>query len=159
VNTLAIELEAESGPSFPNRYSLMQMITSRVEFVGWRLVSRWTDSKRDHERVELAFASLELRSICESRRRATNLLGAEAARELTQRLADLSAFATAAEVSDLFPGDIVDRSRSERALRLQAGHDLVFCAGHVDVPVLKDGSTDWTKVSRLRIIALEARHD
>jgi hypothetical protein len=116
------------------------------------------DSKRDHERVELAFASLALRSICESRRRATNLLGAEAARELAQRLADLSALATAAELADLFPNDVVHRSPSERALRLQAGHDLVFCAGHVDVPILEDGSTDWTRVSRLRIIALEVRH-
>jgi hypothetical protein len=117
------------------------------------------DSKRDHERVELAFASLELRNICESRRRATNLLGAEAAHELAQRLADLSAFATAAELADLFPSDIVDRSPSERVLRLRTGHDLVFCAGHVDVPVREDGLTDWTRVSRLRIIAVEARHD
>jgi hypothetical protein len=107
--------------------------------------------------VELAFASLELRSICESRRRATNLLGAEGARELAQRLADLSALATAAELADLFPNDVVDRSPSERALRLQAGLDLVFCAGHVNVPVLEGGLTDWTRVSRLRIIALEAR--
>lgn len=108
--------------------------------------------------MELVFANLELRSICESRRRATNRLGAEAAYELTQRLADIFAFATAAELAELFPNDIVDRSPSERALRLQSGHDLVFCAGHVDVPVLEDGSTDWTKISRLRIIALEARH-
>ena len=137
----------------------MRMSLRSVVSVDWRLASRWMDSKRDHKRVELAFASLELRSICESRRRATNLLGAEAARELAQRLADLSALTSAAELADLFPNDIVDRSRGERALRLQAGQDLVFCAGHVDVPVLEDGLTDWTSVSRLRILALEARHD
>jgi hypothetical protein len=108
--------------------------------------------------VEFTFGSIELRRICENRRRAINVLGIEPARELEQRLADLAALTTAAELSDLFPYHIVARSPSERALRLDAGYDLAFCAGHVDVPVLKDGSTDWTRVSRIRITALEARH-
>jgi hypothetical protein len=84
-------------------------------------------------------------------------LGANVARELAQRLADISALSTAAELADLFSGDIVDRSPSERALRLEGGHELVFCAGHVEVPVMEDGSTNWAEVSRLRIVALEAR--
>jgi hypothetical protein len=114
-------------------------------------------SEWDNERVELAFASIELRTICESRRRATIVLGTEAARELAQRLADLSALSTAAELTDLFAGDIIDRSPRERVLRLQCGRDLIFCAGHVDVPVMENGSTDWARVSRLRLLALEAR--
>lgn len=85
------------------------------------------------------------------------MLGANVARELAQRLADISALSTAAELADLFSGDIVDRSPSERALRLEGGHELVFCAGHVEVPVMEDGSTNWAEVSRLRIVALEAR--
>jgi hypothetical protein len=96
--------------------------------------------------------------MCESRKLATTRLGPETAYELMRRLADISAASTAAELTNLFPNDIVERSKSERALSLQAGHDLVFCAGHVEVPILEDGSTDWTKVSRLRIVALEARH-
>ena len=77
--------------------------------------------------------------------------------ELAQRLADIDAAATVAELANLFPDDIVDRSGGERALRLEAGHDLVFCVGHVEIPVLNEGSTDWTRVSRIRITALEAR--
>jgi hypothetical protein len=108
--------------------------------------------------VELAFATVELRSICENRRRATTVVGAGSARELSQRLADLIALETVADFTDLFPEDILDRSPTERALCLNGGHDLIFCAGHVQVPMTEDGGTDWTKVSRIRIIALEARN-
>jgi hypothetical protein len=108
--------------------------------------------------VEFAFSTIELRGICESRRRATTALGFDAARELEQRLADLSALATVGDLIDLFADDIIGRSPSERSVRLRAGYDLVFCAGHVDVPLAEDGSTDWTRVSRIRILALEA-HD
>jgi hypothetical protein len=138
--------------------AFLQPASSGVESAGRRIAPRWTNPPRDQERVELAFATVELRSICENRRRATTVMGPEAARELTQRLADLAAFATIAELADLFPADIIDRSPTERALRLQAGHDLIFCAGHVQVPTNEDGVTDWTRVSRIRIIALEARN-
>jgi hypothetical protein len=116
------------------------------------------DSAWDEERVELAFATVELRSICENRRRATTVMGADGARELSQRLADLAALATVADLADLFLADIIDRSPTERALRLQAGHELIFCAGHVRVPTNEDGGTDWARVSRIRITALEARN-
>jgi hypothetical protein len=157
INTLAADFSSETARQIPARASFRHSATSRVESARRHLASGVADSKQDHDGVDLAFASLELRSICESRRRATNQLGAEAAYELTQRLADISASATAFELASLFPDDIVDRSPSERAFRLER-YDLVFQAGHVDVPILGDGSTDWTKVSRLRIIALEARH-
>jgi hypothetical protein len=158
MNTLAFDLAGKTVPPFWAQDSFMRRIASGVDSTAQRLPLRRTDSKRDHERVEFAFGTVALRSLCEIRRRATTVLGAEAARELAQRLADLSALTTVAELADLFPDDIVDRSRSERALRLQAGNDLVFCAGHVEVPVLEDGSTDWTRVSRIKILALEARH-
>src|SRR3954454_14606086 len=95
---------------------LMQVVGSRVVSAERRIAPRWTNPLWDQEKVELAFASVELRSICENRRRATTVIGSEAARELTQRLADLIAFATVAELADLFPTDTVDRSPAERAL-------------------------------------------
>jgi len=150
---LDVESGAREGTGVLRRYSCMCLGTASVESAEpGRTRSKWGD-----ERVELAFATAELRRICESRRRAINVLGANAARELAQRLADILALSTAAEFADLFSGDIVDRSPSERALRLEGGHELVFCAGHVEVPVMEDGSTNLAEVSRLRIIALEAR--
>jgi hypothetical protein len=134
----------------------MQPRRSGVVSTERRIPRRWASPQWDQETVELAFATVELRSICENRRRATTVMGAEAARELSQRVADLVALETVAELADLFPTDIIDRSPTERALRLQSAHDLIFCAGHVQVPTNENGGTDWTKVSRIRIIALEA---
>ena len=85
-------------------------------------------------------------------------MGAEAARELSQRVADLVALETVAELANLVPTDIIVRSPTELALRLQTGHDLIFCAGHVQVPTNEHGGTDWARVSRIRITALEARN-
>jgi hypothetical protein len=107
--------------------------------------------------VELAFATTRLRRLGENRRTAKAALGADAAAELVARLADLSASATVAGLGDLFGDDIVDRPPSERSLRLQTRYNLVFCAGHVVVPLDPDGATDWTKVTRIRVLALEAR--
>jgi hypothetical protein len=134
-----------------------RLIPRGVESINWSVEAPWTGCYWDDERVELAFATVALREICESRRRATNLLGARLAYELAQRLADIDAAATVAELANLLPDDIVDRSESERALRIEAGYDLVFCVGHVEIPVLNEGSTDWTRVSRIRNTALEAR--
>jgi hypothetical protein len=113
----------------------------------------------DCDRVELAFASIHLRNVCESRQRATTALGSpDAARELEARLADLSAATNVAELSGLFPDDLISRSSTEQSLRLSCGHDIVFAAGHVLVPLDTNGATDWTKVARIRILALEARN-
>jgi len=83
------------------------------------------------------------------------MLGLERALELERRLADLSATATVGEFAALFGDDIIERSLSERAIRLQSGYQLAFCAGHVKVPVTASGATDWAKVSRVKFVALE----
>jgi hypothetical protein len=143
----------------------MGLVHTQATLIGAAGGSRWWPDgrpqalERDCDRVELAFGSIHLRNVCESRRRATTVLGgADAARELEGRLADLSAATNVAELSDLFPDDIVDRSPTEQSVRLRSGHDIVFAAGHVMVPVNADGSIDWTQVTRIRILALETRN-
>jgi hypothetical protein len=157
-----VRLPLKSQDKTPGRFTALggfiEPSSSGVESMERLIAPRWTSPQWDQERVELAFATVELRSICESRRRATTVMGAEAARELAQRLADLAALTTVADLVDLFPADIIDRSPSERALCLQAGYDLTFSAGHVQVPTKEDGATDWAKVARIRINTLEARN-
>jgi hypothetical protein len=105
--------------------------------------------------VELAFATTRLRSICENRRAAKTALGEDAARELATRLADFFASTNVAELTDLFGDYIIERPPSERSLRLQTGYNLVFRSGHVTSPVDADGATDWTRVTRVQVVALE----
>jgi hypothetical protein len=108
--------------------------------------------------LELSFSTTELREICEKRAVAVAALGLAAALELEQRLADIEASDTAAELSALFPDDISNRTPVERGLRIKAGYWLVFCSGHVRTPTTSAGATDWDGVTRMRVVALEADH-
>ena len=104
--------------------------------------------------MEFAFATLELRSICESRKKAVAEIGTDAARELGDRLADLEACATVAEFTGLFPESVVVLSQSERAIKLVENCQLSFCSGHVKVPKMPSGEMDWAKVSRIKITSV-----
>ncbi|WP_291002477.1 hypothetical protein [Hyphomicrobium sp.] len=108
--------------------------------------------------MELSFATAALRSICEKRQKASAALGKVAAIELAARIADLVACETASELIDLFPEDIVALNPRERAIRLRAGLELRFCSGHVKTPTSGAG-TDWSRVTRIKIIGLETVDD
>jgi hypothetical protein len=103
-------------------------------------------------KLEFTFATIELRGVCESRRKAIVALGAEVAHDLAERLADLSALGTVAEFFDLFPEGFEKRSATECALKLKEEREILFCAGHVKVPKIESGETDWAKVTRIKII-------
>ena len=134
------------------------LATAVVGTPTWLGRARSANSAWDLDRVELSFATSRLRSICQNRRTAKTALGEDAARELANRLADFVATVTVAELSDLFGDDIINRPPSERSLRLHTGYNLVFRAGHVTPPVDADGTTDWTQVTRIQVVALEPRN-
>ena len=105
--------------------------------------------------MELAFENEDLRSICESRRRAINQLGAEAVDVLEQFLADIDACESVAELVDLYP-DEFEMHRPERlTFNLGSEHQLVFRSGHVSTPTEASGKVRWGKVSRVRVEAIE----
>lgn len=105
--------------------------------------------------MELSFASVELRDLCEKRDKASAAFGPLAASELENRLADIAACETALELMDLFSTDIVAVSATERALLLKAGVQVRFRSGHVKTPLIAD-CTDWAHVRRIKITAVEA---
>lgn len=74
-------------------------------------------------------------------------------------MADIEASDTVADLALLFPDDIVERSSSEQALRLKTGFSLVYLSGHVTSPLASAGGTDWGKVTRVRISAIEADNE
>ena len=101
--------------------------------------------------MELSFVTEALRAICESRRRATNKLGYEAAQALETMLADIDACHSMSEFTALY-GD-----RTPAALfdvfevTLDHGPTVSIISGHVTTPRRKDGRVDWNKVTRIRI--------
>jgi proteic killer suppression protein len=110
-------------------------------------------------RLELAFSTLSLRTICEDEAQAKNTLGSKVAEVLKRRLADLRA---ATSVTDLIAGQprVLDGAdKRKMAIDLCDGQRIVFCANHPKNPVGKTGEIDWQKVRRIRILGIDNSHD
>jgi toxin HigB-1 len=105
--------------------------------------------------LDFSFHTEEIRDVCETRAKALAMLGLNPGIELHRRLADVQATSNVAEYLELFPAALVDRSAHERAILFAEGHSLVFKSGHVQTPMTPNGTTDWTKVSRIYLIAVE----
>lgn len=106
-------------------------------------------------RLELTFYTAELREICEKRSVAAAKLGYAAARELAERIADIEATDTVAELSLLLGETISDRNPTEKSLRLSSGFDIVFASAHPSPLGATPKATDWKKTSRMKITAIE----
>lgn len=107
--------------------------------------------------MELAFATEELRSICESRRRATNKLRADAAKSLQMVLADIDACQTVLEFTALYGDHAVPTANECWQVTLAGAGMVTFVSGHVSTPRKKDGRVDWQKVTRVKIEAIGAK--
>src|SRR5690348_16937311 len=109
--------------------------------------------------MEIGFRDDKLRDLCEKERVARKKLGDACARKLRSRLADLDA---ARVVTDLVAGRPhplkIDRA-GQFALDLVGGVRLVFAPVNDPVPQTQDGSTDWSKVSTVRIEFIGDYHD
>jgi hypothetical protein len=97
-----------------------------------------------------------LRDICEHRPTAITIIGLPAAVQLQQRLAEIRSLGTVAELAALLPAKITERVSDELVLRLNSGFNLVLGSGHTKTPVTVAGKTDWSKVLKLRVVAIEA---
>ena len=103
--------------------------------------------------MEIAFASKRLRSICENASEAEISLGIESAVKLRRRLADLRAAST---LSDFIVGRAQGRGEdlTEMRIELTDTTSLVMVQNHMMAPLLKSGSINWKKVSRVKILKI-----
>jgi hypothetical protein len=101
--------------------------------------------------MEIAFASKDIRSICENEIDARRRLGLPIAEVLKDRLADIQAAST---IKDLIVGRPRPLTHADNTLvvDLCEGFSLVFCANHLVNPKDASGGIDWLKVSRIKII-------
>lgn len=107
--------------------------------------------------MELTFSTAELREVCEKRSVAVAKLGYSPARELAERLADVEAADTVADLSLLLGEAICDRSPTEKCIRLSAGFAVTFVSGHT-AHMETTEATDWSQTSRMKITAIEPIH-
>ena len=104
--------------------------------------------------LELAFDTLELRSICESPTKAKRKLGDLASRDLRHRLADMRAAESASTLIEMGWAS-ESGTRGSPSLRISlTGTMYVICQpNHGRLPLLK-GRVDWTHVTRLRVTSI-----
>lgn len=121
----------------------------------WSLVSR--KDLRGIRKLELAFDSRALRTVCESEAEARRELGTAMADILKRRLADLRA---ATSVRDLVAGNPrVGPDGQIMLLDLADGYRLVIKANHINNPLTGTAGLDWEQVTRVKIIRIEGEND
>jgi proteic killer suppression protein len=111
------------------------------------------------EALELAFAKKSLRQVCEREANAKRDLGAKIAEKLRRRLADLRAATCVKDLVAGRPRELKGARHRQIAVDLCEGFGIIFCANHNSVPTLESGGVDWAKVSRIKILRIEAIND
>ncbi|MBB1485761.1 hypothetical protein [Oceanospirillum sediminis] len=108
--------------------------------------------------MELRFEDEELRELCIHEHRAQDHFGTALSNKLKRWLADLSA---ATDFSDLFelPGmsKALDNETNGRIeITLMNQNKLVLVCGHATPPKNADGTTNWSKVHRVKLLRIES---
>ncbi|MEH2143300.1 type II toxin-antitoxin system RelE/ParE family toxin [Nostoc sp.] len=101
--------------------------------------------------MKITFADGKLQNLCEQQNQAQRKLGANCAKKLTARLADLAAVSC---VKDLFAGrphPLKGDRAGDFAVDLEGGKRLVFKPNNDPIPLSEDGSIDWSKVTAVCI--------
>lgn len=105
--------------------------------------------------MEIAFNTQSLRSICEKEDLMDKKLGSAGAKALQVCLADLRAASTVADLTANYSAEVV--SRSDIVLVPADGLRLRLRTTDSKVKNLKADGSDWTKVSRLKIMEIIGR--
>jgi hypothetical protein len=104
--------------------------------------------------VNLAFVTLELRTLCETPAIAERELGMLAAQHLRDRLADLQAADSIMEVLAGNPREADPDGASHYVIDLADGYCLKLYANHKKIPRL-GAKVNWAEVTRVMIHAIE----
>jgi proteic killer suppression protein len=109
--------------------------------------------------MRITYQDDDLKALCEQEKVQKRRLGAECAKKLRRRLADLSA---ASHVTALVAGrpHPLERNRlGQFALDLDGGKRLVFEPANSPVPQRTDSSVAWENVTEVRIVFIGDYHD
>ena len=115
-------------------------------------------SRKGPTTLEIAFNTKSLRAICESEAKAKRELGPSVAGILKHRLADLQASKSANDLVAGQPRFVPGAVRQNMTVDLCDGYRIVFTANH---PKSSSSSSetrdvDWARVSRIKILRIEA---
>lgn len=108
--------------------------------------------------MNLAFATLTIRAVCECQATAEKQYGFAVARQLRSRLADLREVENILELPVGLQRGILGTPSDVCSIDLTDGYTLLVRANHANLPISKSGEIDWLEVSRVKIIRIEGSH-
>jgi hypothetical protein len=104
--------------------------------------------------MELSFRTKALRDTCASGAMLNRKFGPALAEAIRRVLADLRA---ASSIQEVAPGDVaIDASGNGVTVKIGARHCLRLEPNHMPVPADGSGRVDWTLVSRVKLMGIEA---
>jgi proteic killer suppression protein len=111
--------------------------------------------------VRISFAKKKLQAICNSGKSMQQAYGKDMAAKLAQRLADLRAATTLAEMSHLPPARchlLTGNRKGQFSVDLVYPYRLIFKPDHDPVPLDKHGSIDRQAVTDIVIVEIADTH-
>jgi proteic killer suppression protein len=104
--------------------------------------------------LDFSFENRDLRKECEDEQVAIEKYGTEISMKLQGRIADIIAATT---VSDLLAGNpsMLNKGSNNYKVDLSSNCLLVFCSANTKVPQDSNGSVDWERVTRIKILEIQ----
>lgn len=109
-------------------------------------------------KLELAFYSKNLRTLCEDDQLAKQELPPRVAEALKHRLADLRAAPSPSDLIAGRPRTTTDSSGEYLIIELAERYRIIIVANHPETPVTDRDFIDWANVSRLKLLRIENDH-
>ncbi len=107
----------------------------------------------------ILFADEELERLCTEEQIGKKKLGADGAKKLRTRLADLAAVANVRQLCAGRPHALSGNRAGQYAVDLDGGRRLVFEPVRQPPPMLAAGGIDWAQVTEIRIVYIGDYHD
>jgi proteic killer suppression protein len=112
--------------------------------------------------MDIIFKSKKLEKQCNDFRILVRQHGQTRARKLRQRLDDLLAASSLAEVSKLPPArchELVGDRAGQLSIDLDHPYRLILIPANDPTPLKEDGGLDWSKVTAIEIQGIEDTHE
>jgi len=108
--------------------------------------------------MEIEFRNKHLRRLCEQDRYAVQELGADCAKKLQGRIADLQSVNDVLELPAGKPHPLKGDRKGQYAIELTGGKRLVIIPANNPTPMLDEENIDWSRVTKIRIIEIGDYH-
>jgi toxin HigB-1 len=109
--------------------------------------------------MKVSFEDEGVETLCKQSKVAVKKLGAESAKKLQRRLAELYAASVVGELAIGRPHPLDYDRAGQFAVDLHKGMRLIFMSTRQPPPFKADGSIDWSQVAEITIVEVEDYHD